>query len=214
MAEVKVESSETRPAVAPTRSSLQPQPKEDDKPEKERAAAVTKSARTKKHSRLKEAFFGEHADNIGEYIIFDVAIPALKATVEDMFGQGLHMLFYGETKKKSSSNGRVAYGSYYRERESSAKTSDRERSRGMDDILFDDERTANDVLDGLFARCEKYDCATVLDLFDLAGLTAGSYMDDNYGWFMRDLRSARVRRVYDRRDVYYMIDLPRPVRVV
>lgn len=206
---------ETKPAaVAPVRSSLS-QPKAEEKPEKERAVAVARNARTKKRSRLKEAFFGENAENIGEYILYDVAIPALKATFEDMFGQGIHMLFYGEAKKKSS-NGRVstAYGSMYRERSDNVRSTPRESVNRLDDILFDDEKTANDVLDELMARCERYDCATVLDLYDLAGLTAGSYMDDNYGWFMRDLRSARIRRVYDRRDIYYMIDLPRPIRVV
>ena len=215
MAEVKSIGDKEYPSQnSLTRSTLQPVEKTEAK-DKPRLAAMASNVKKKKRSRLKEAFFGEHVDNIGEYILYDVAIPALKATMEDMFGQGLHMLFYGETKKKKDSTGRVSYGSYFNR--GSRRDDDRPTRReanNVDDILFDSERTANDVLDELMNRAEEYDVATVLDLYDLAGVTGSSYMDDNYGWFMRDLRSARVRRVYDRRDIYYSIDLPRPVRVV
>ena len=202
----------------PTKSSLSrssiDKPAETASKEKPRLQAMTSNVKKKKRSRLKEAFFGEHVDNIGEYILYDVAIPALKATMEDMFGQGLHMLFYGETKKKKDANGRVSYGSYFRGSREETRPASRRESASFDDILFDSERTANEVLDELMNRAEEYEVATVLDLYDLAGVTGSSYMDDNYGWFMRDLRSARVRRVYEHRDIYYSIDLPRPVRVV
>ena len=215
MAEVETKPAEVVLTVAPVRSSLSQQPKAEEAPVRERAEAVTK-ARLRKRSRLKEALFGEHAENIGEYVLYDVAIPALKATFEDMFGQGLHMLFYGEPKRKTNDKAtRVSYGSVYRERER-----ERERpatyTRGFDSesVLFESAKAAEDAMDSLMARCERYNFVTVIDFYDVASLEAHDASEDTVGWYMRDLQSYTIRRVYDKNEVFYVISLPRPIRVV
>lgn len=196
-------------------SSLQAPAERKEKVRIEKVASGT--VKTKKHSKLKEAFFGEHVDNVKDYIIYDVMIPALKGTLEEMFGQGLHMLFFGESKKKKHSDGRVAFGSYYngsRRDSRDSREAARNEIRGVEDVIFESERVANDVLEALMAYADEYGSASVLDLYDAAGVSAGSHVDDNYGWFPRDIRAARIRRIYERRDIYYVIDLPRPVRLV
>lgn len=45
--------------------------------------------------KIKDAFKSEDSQSIVDYLIFDVAIPALKKTVVDMFTNGINMLFYG-----------------------------------------------------------------------------------------------------------------------
>lgn len=52
-----------------------------------------------------------------------------------------------------------------------------------------------------------YGMASVLDLYDLAGLTCQNYMADKYGW--TDIQSARVARTRDG----YILQLPRAIQI-
>lgn len=55
--------------------------------------------------KIKEAFKSDDSRNIVDYLLFDVAIPALKKTVVDMLTNGINMVFYGGTYKPPVNNG-------------------------------------------------------------------------------------------------------------
>ena len=75
--------------------------------------------------------FGENMNSVGGYIIWEVLIPAAKAAINDMVANGIEMLLYGDTARKSSSNRRikrvgtgsiVSYNSIYDSEERNPRT--------------------------------------------------------------------------------------------
>ena len=160
--------------------------------------------------KLKKAWFGEDVVNVKDYVIFDVMIPALKATVSDMISNGVEVLLFGETRGKRKKEGK-SYDGYYRRRDDRDRDrSDRSRvsgSRPYDDILLDSRGEAEEVLSQLSDLAYDYGQASVADLYDLVGISA-KFTDEKYVWYKGDLRSAGVRRVRDG----YLLELPRPSR--
>jgi hypothetical protein len=73
----------------------------------------------------------------------------------------------------------------------------------FDEIVLDERSEAEEVLDRLFDVVNKYESATVADLYDLVGLPS-THADYKWGW--TDLRGAGVSRIRDG----YLLDLPDP----
>lgn len=175
---------------------------------------ATKPIKRKKEStadKFKKAFFGEDVTNVKDYVIFDVMIPALKATLSDMIGNGIEVLLFGESRGKRKKEG-SSYGSYYRRRDDRDRDRDRRSNvRGassFDDIILDSRGEAEEVLSQLSDLAIDYGQASVADLYDLVGISA-NFTDEKYGWFKGELRSAGVRRVRDG----YLLELPRASRL-
>lgn len=183
---------------------------EDKKVEK----VVTSGVVTKKPGfgkRFKESFFGEDVGSVGDYIVFDVLIPAVKDTIVNMVQNGIDMLVWGSVRGGDSrrvnsrshfnysTNSRVSYRNDDRNRPIYSR-----RSNSIDDIICEDRGEAEQVIDELMEQIDRYGKATVADLYDCVGITT-SPSDNNWGW--ETLSSANVRRVSGG----YLIDLPRPV---
>ena len=152
--------------------------------------------------KLASIFFSDETDNIGDHIVFDLLIPAIKDTIVNIITNGIAMLFYGKpgTRLKSS-GGRVLYDQF------SKKTAPQRVSRSVydcDSVVFPDYGSADLVLDQLIEYIDRYRQATVLDFYDACGVTSTSYNDQYYGW--TDLRNARISRVSGG----FVINLPRP----
>ena len=174
---------------------------------------VNKPATRKKETtadKIKKAFFGEEVTNVKDYMIFDIAIPALRATISDMLCGGIQAVFGGSYKK--SKKGGIDYASVNRNRIASNR--DREdrsyssRSTPVDDILIETRAEAEEVLSQLSDLAYDYGQASYADLYDLVGISA-NFTDEKYGWFKGDLRTASVRRVRDG----YLLVLPRASRL-
>lgn len=176
---------------------------------------VTAGVVTRKPSpfkRFKEAFFGEDIGSVGDYILYDVLIPAIRDTLEDMVNNGLHMLLTGDSRgrRREGRSTYVSYNSYSRGR--SIESRDRDRDRGyrsrrsndIQDIICQDRGEAEQVLDELLDYVDRYGQATVADLYDLVGITT-SITDNNWGW--ENLNTARVDRVSGG----YLLNLPKPI---
>lgn len=222
MAEAAMPTTEETKPVAIERSSL------DIPSNSDKAAQATKAhePRVKKvttgnvsrrkestASKFKTAFFGEDVVSVKDYVIFDVMIPALKATISDMIGNGVNVLLFGEPARNKR-NGKEArsYASYYRsdrDRDVVHRRSNTIRNAfDFDDIVFDTRVDAEETISSLQDLAFDYGQATVADLYDLAGISA-TFTDDKWGWLKGDLRSATVRRIRDG----YLLDLPRPTRL-
>ena len=138
--------------------------------------------------------------DIKKYIVEDVLIPTIKKTITDVVKNSIDMFFYGEVSRSTRSNSsRISYSSYYdRDREPRS----RRNSLLIDDIVLESRAEAEEVLDRLDEMIEEFGMASVLNLYDLIGVTA-PFTADKYGW--TDIRNATAVRVRDG----YLLKLPR-----
>jgi hypothetical protein len=163
-----------------------------------------------------ETFFGDDAKNVGQYIVWDVLIPAAKETVRDMVSTGIEMLLFGENGRGRLSRGRdrgsskpyISYNTISdRSRERTIRPERleaRSRSRhNFDEIIFESWAEADGVLDGLLDALGEYQTVSVADFYDLAGI-ASEFSDNKYGW--ENLSQAGVQRTRDG----YIVVLPKP----
>lgn len=173
-------------------------------------------------AKLKEAFFGEDVQDVGDYVVYDVAIPAAKNLVFDLFKEGLlgsieMVLFGGRTNRRNTHRhgGRsyTSYGDYFRDdgrgrgssrdRDGRRELSRTGRSRhDFDEIIFESRGEAEEVLSHMVDLIIDYGMVAVADFYDAAGITT-SFSDNDWGW--TNLSSAYVSRVRGG----YMINLPK-----
>ena len=174
---------------------------------------VSSPVRTKKKSfwnKIQDEFISEDGKTVGDYILKDVLVPAIKKTLSDMVTNGVDMMLFGGSKGNSSSvpGSRVSYRSYYDTNQRNSGGYSRVRTQPnytYDQIIFQNRGDADAVLNELNDIIRRYGFAKVADFNDLAGVN-GSYTDNNYGW--SDLRYATIIR---QRDGGYLIDLPKPM---
>jgi hypothetical protein len=169
--------------------------------------------------RFKEFFTGDDTQSVADYVMFDVALPALKDMVADVVSQGIERKLFGESRSSSRRRassapyGHVAYnrpgapiiGGGRREDPRGPSMSRRGRAtHDFDEVVLATRHEAEEVIDRLFDLVSRYDAATVSDLYDLLGIS-GQYTDEKYGW--TDMRGASVTRIKGG----YLLNLPRPV---
>ena len=178
--------------------------------ERDKLTKVTTGTLIKRRKPFLVRVFGENAGSVGDYILFDVLVPAAKNTISDIISNGIEMLLYGEPRQSNIRRDRgksyVSYTNYYdkRDKRSDRERIDRNRARHrFDDIIIDTKRDAEEVLSNLVDIVDEYGIATVADFYDLVGLT-GDWSDNKYGW--DNLSRSSVQRVRDG----YILVLPKP----
>lgn len=182
---------------------------EEQKPKEKKVEKVIQgTARQKKKSKV-SSILADDVKNVKDYILLDVLVPAFKNAITDIVKNGCDMLIWGEVRhdrKKHAKTSRISYSDYYdRDRRDSRDYRSARSGYDFDDIILDTKAEGLEVLDSLEDVIEKYDQASVADLYDLVGLS-GNYTDYKYGW--KNLRSADVVRT---RDGDYILKLPRAV---
>lgn len=175
---------------------------------------ITQKVKQKKKPlgrRLAETFFDDDTKSVGQYIIWDVLIPAAKSTISDIVTGGIEMLLYGEGRdvsrgrtKRDKGRSYVSYSNYYErdEREKRRARAKKNRHEFDDILLFDSRRDAENVLSRLIDLLDEYDEVSVSDLYEMIGLES-NYTDRDWGW--TNLRGSYVERTRDG----YVINLPR-----
>ncbi len=163
--------------------------------------------------RFKETFTGGDAGSVWEYVMLDVLVPAAKDMFADAVSQGVERMIFGEvrsTSRRPRSTGSNGYVAYNRYAPNSRKDDDRRpvsrrarASHDFDEIILATRYEAEEVVDRLVDIVDRYEVATVKDLYELVGASS-AYTDDKWGW--TDMRSAGVTRVRNG----YLLDLPRP----
>ena len=168
--------------------------------------SVTKKKRTVV-DKFKDAFLGE-SENLGDYVLYDVLVPAFRDTISDMgFGIIERLFGNGRSRHGRSSNivrdrGRsyVSYNSTSYDRRGGGRDDRRELDRNsrarhdFDNIIFTNKWEAEDVLAHLVDLTIEYDEATVMSFYELSNIES-DYTDDKYGW--TNLRDAYVDRTRD-----------------
>ena len=193
--------------------------KEEKNEQKEVKKVIAGEAIRKKKPlsrRFMETFVGgDDARSVWQYVLGDVLVPAAKDTISDAVSQGIERMLFGESRGRYQARSRASssYTSYNRYSSSSPFSRREEPRREMsrrarathdfDEIILELKVEAEDVLDNLYELVQKYDTATVADLYEMVGQTA-NFTDEHWGW--TDLRGAGVTRVKNG----YLLDLPRP----
>lgn len=158
----------------------------------------------------------EDAQSIGDYIVTDVVIPAIKRTIMEMVSEGTSRALFGSSAQRirnaggrgEGRGGLRNYNGISRGEEQPRRMLSRDaRARhDFDEVILDNREEAITVVEELIVRIRQYGAASVADLYDLLGVT-GSYADRNWGW--TDLRDADVRQSRGG----WLLDLPRPVEL-
>lgn len=157
-------------------------------------------------------FIGGDARSAGEYMIFNVLVPAAKDALADAFSQGFEKLIFGESRTGRRSPvsqvpGHISYNRFSgANKMPQARQSLSRRARAnheFGEIVLQSRAEAEQVIERLFDIVERYDTASVADLYELIGIT-GTHTDHKWGW--SELRGADVARIRDG----YLLDLPEP----
>lgn len=181
--------------------------KTEGKEKKKLTPLVSKGSVVKKKrtvaDKFKDAFLGE-SENLGDYIMYDVLVPAFRDTVSEM-GFGIIERLFGNGRSSRSrgsvvrDRGRsyVSYNSSSRNDRGRDRDDRRDIDRGsrarhsFDNVVFANKWEAEDVLAHLVDMILEYGEATVRSFYELSNIEA-DYTDDRYGW--TNLRDAYVER--------------------
>ena len=191
--------------------------KEEEAPRSALTRVVKGSITIKKKSwwnKVTEAFVGNDDKSVGEYILYDVLIPAAKNTISDMVTGGIEMILYGDSRRNDRGRrdgGRtiVDYGGRYRSQGGPRRVERAEpTTRGrvlyrFDDVVIPTRGEAEDVLSTMVEQIDRFGEVTVPDFYDLVGITDDNYTSNRYGWI--DLRDTSIRPVRNG----YVLTLPR-----
>ena len=188
--------------------------KESDSERKKLEKVVQGTAKVKKKSKTSkfaEMFLAEDISNVKSYIVSDVLIPAAKKLFVDTIRDAVDMLVYGGTNRVKRSGGfRADYISYNRfsdRRDDRRSISDSRTRSGYsyDDIILESRGEAEEVLDRMDELIETYGMVSVMDLYDLVGVS-GNYTDNKYGWI--NIKNAEPVRTMGGG---YMLKLPKAI---
>lgn len=171
-------------------------------------AKVKKKSKT---SKFAEMFLAEDVSSVKSHIVADVLIPAAKKLLVDTVRDAVDMLVYGETNRgKRLSGYRADYVSYNRfsDRRDDRRLINDSRTRSSysyDDIVLESRGEAEEVLDRMDELIETYGMVSVMDLYDLVGVS-GNYTDNKYGWV--NIKNAEPVRTMGGG---YMLKLPKTI---
>lgn len=187
----------------------------------EKKAKVRGHIRATKKSlgtKFAETFLGDGAHKVGDYILTDVVIPAIKEMLSDAFAGGIEMLLYGDRQTRkgrgrgSSVAGKpvVSYTNYFQNQARpdprSGRRPVRVQSNILDELYVENARDGDIVLETLDGILEQYKVVTIADLKEIMSLDS-VFTDNAFGW--TDLSDAKVVR--DRQGL--RVSLPRAVRL-
>jgi hypothetical protein len=178
---------------------------------------VTTGATKRKKSlrrQFSETFVAGDAKTAIRYVLFDVLLPAAKDMIVEAGSQGIEKLIFGDSRRRGSTRpqaGPTGYVSYNRYSMGGSRSSGPERAmsrtarsrHNFDEIIMDNRAEAEEVIDRLFDVVNRYDSASVADLYELVGLSS-THTDHKWGW--EDLTGAGVSRIRGG----YLLDLPEP----
>lgn len=200
---------ESRPAI-PGNSHKDRQAMPEAAEPREKLARVVQGkavvARLPWYKRAARNMIADDATTIGDYILIDVLVPAVKNLIFDIITQGTGRALYPGGRAVSGGGIRGG-GLGMRGSQSSIKTKYDQMGTGQDPraIMSREARATHDfkqitiptreeavlVMESLMGRVERYGTTTVADLYELCGVT-GDFADQRWGW--RSLQGAGIQQ--------------------
>lgn len=214
-----------KPEVDPARAmsanhqAATPKDAKTERPKLEPLEGITaKKLKTPLGVRLRQAFTNDDARSVGDYLLFDVAVPAIKATIFDLIQGGASRALFGQgmsTRQPTRGGSNINYNQISRGQgvgqsvnTTQPQMSARDRATfNFEGIVFPTRVGAERALTVLIETIELYQVVGVADLYDLVGITP-SFADDKWGWF--NLQGADIVPVR----TGFVLDMPpvQPIR--
>ena len=211
MAEVKlndIPSNAERSKALAEPDKTKAEPKEHLKPvvQKDSIVATKKPFGTK----IREMFLGDNIAELKSYIVREIVIPGVKT----LFLDTMESFLLGKDERRSSGYSRrnddekyPYHAEYERSSSRRSRRDDRDDSRRYENrrvdyqnIVVKYRKDAEEIVESLRKTIDRYDQATIADLYDLLDLES-NYVDKNWGW--TDVRDIGIRRVQSG----YLIDV-------
>lgn len=175
--------------------------------------------------RIADTFTGDDAKTVGDYILFDIIIPAAKSMMSDAVSQGVERMLFGTSSSyRSRSGSSYSYGSrqqgsgYNSRYRQSQRPDPRERRReereerdsgfNSGEIILETRKDAEVLLDTMREALSLYHAVSVADVDDFLGVTDDDWMRRTVGW--DNLDTASIRRL---RTDSYLLELPTPIKL-
>jgi len=166
--------------------------KKKDHQEKKVEKVVTGDVVTRKQSnkgKVKSAFLGGEFKGALRYITADVLLPAFRNLMVDATTKGIERIVYGETnpsRRPTQYSNRVQYNNpirrdasiYMPDQAPKYRTQVKPRSN---EIILASREEAEKVLERLIDIAERYEVASLADLYELCGLQS-AHTDNKWGW--------------------------------
>lgn len=189
----------------------------EEAPEKNIKRVTSGEPKRRKKSlgrQFRETFIAGDVKTAIRYSAFEVLLPAARDMIWEGVSQGVEKLMFGDSRRGRGStppaSGPTGYVSYNRyamgSRQSSPQRAMSRRARSrhdFDEIVLESRVETEEVLDNLYQIVSQYGQVSVMDLYELVGLSS-SHTDNKWGW--TDLRGAGVTRVRGG----FLLDLPEP----
>lgn len=168
-------------------------------------------------SKIAETFTGDDVGSVGDYVIFEVMLPAFKNLLFDVVSEGSRRMLFGSTGggRSFASAARGGHTPYNRVAAKGSgviangapRTISRTARATHDfrELVFDSRGEAEVALERLRDALAEYQNVTIADMYESAGITA-DIQDHNWGWIGNDLNQARVKPV----SAGYLLDMPIP----
>lgn len=159
-------------------------------------------------SKIGQALITDDFDKVGETLLYDNLLPAVKSTITNFLKAFIDQLFYGESKGNYGS-GAQTYHNSYGNQSSGGRTKNEFRDTGDWFIFTSSEITSRGdgeaTLYKLGRVLEDWGYVTVSNLYSACNETA-PYTYNGYGW--KSLHGATVSMAPGGQ---YCIKLPRPI---
>jgi len=138
---------------------------------------------------VRSQFYADDASKIGQHILIDVVIPAVKKLVVDGVNGILNMIFYNSGSMSSSASApasRITIGGrpaneYHSASKNTTVREAAERAYDLDYVIVKDMGAAEDVIKQMQLIIDQYDTVRASEFCALAGITA-PYTYQDYGW--------------------------------
>jgi len=161
--------------------------------------------------KFKGIFFGGELKGAARYIAADVLLPALRNLLVDTTSKGIERVVYGESsaqrRRTVGYGSRIQYNNPIARRDHAylpnqpAHSTMRQVRRDTNEFVLASREEAELVLERLNDIVDKYEIASLADLYQLMGLPT-SAIDNKWGWI--SLVNAEIRQARDG----YVLDLP------
>lgn len=162
----------------------------------------------------RDFFKSEEFGAIGGYLVYDVALPAMRNLIFDIINNGSERVLYGVTgaaprRVQDRGPGHMNYVNYSRRggpdrvQDRRSLTPSARRTHDFGEIVLSSRVEADEVISALASLIDRYGQASVLDLYELVNIEP-SFTDDKWGW--TQMRTAAILPVRGG----YLLDLPRP----
>lgn len=193
----------------------------EPKPSGHEAKQVVASGKAKAHPPKKKSaaeaaassFFESTAKEVGEYLLWDVLLPAAKEGLYSLVDGGISMMLFGEERNRrgptKQKGNYTSYNSMYDERDTRVVTRKRPSGRGREPLIIDSlsREEAYDLQESILDEFNAYDCVDVKYVYQAAGIKDTDWTDGQWGWI--SLRGMTVEHTR----YGWQLRLPAPIRL-